>query len=540
MGATNCPETPRQRMISMMYLVLTAMLALNVSKDILNAFVIVNETVEQTNRNFGNKMGTTYSDFAKAADATPEKAGPYYAKAEKIRKISNELIDYVKDVKDELFSIVDGIPVDEVKARNLTLSDLSAKDNISKPTHYFVTEGKKAYEMVEKIKKFKTDMVTIVDDKAFTINDPILTSGLQVDEKYPRGSITLDWAQFNFDNTVAAACYTLLNKTIGEIRNMEYETVNYLFNAIDAGSYKFDNVSAKVIPNSRIVFSGDSYEADIIVAAYDSRQNPTAYWGSGRDTVTEAMIGSLTAIEGKDGVASLRIPTSAVGDQKFAGLIKMKSPEGQDEFYSFKSSYTVTKPIAAVAAEKMNVFYAGIPNPVSIAAPVAPEKLRISWGGANATSTGGGKYNVDVPASFVGKEITVTVSAELEKGKAQNMGSAPFRVKAVPEPNVFVGGNISAGKQAKDAILANPFVSARMGVDFNYELKWNVLSYKVTFVKNGVEDAPVSVSGSQFNDQVRSKIQSASSGTIVEFSEIRIQSIAGTRSIQKPIVIRIR
>jgi gliding motility-associated protein GldM len=540
MGSSNCPETPRQKMIGMMYLVLTAMLALNVSKDILNAFVIVSDTVEQTNDNFGNKMNTTYGDFARAAESAPEKAGPYYKKAVQIREISDKLILYVANLKDELIADIDGIPVAEVKAGKMSLKDLKAKDTISKATQFFILEKKKAYEMAEKIRKYKQEMVAIVADTSYTAKNPILSSALEVDRKYERETGTADWAHYNFDHTVSAACYTLLNKTIGEIRNIEYETVNYLFSAIDKSSHKFDNVSAKVIPNSRIVFAGDSYEADIIVAAYDSRQNPTVYWGTGRDTATEAQVGSLTAIEGKNGVVTLKIPCSNVGDQKFAGVIKLIGPDGQPAYYGFKSTYTVTKPTAAVAAEKMNVFYAGMPNPVAIAAPVVPEKLRISWGGANGASLGGGKYNVEVPASFVGKEIEINVSAEVEKGRTQSLGSTKFRVKSVPEPNVFVGGNISAGKQPKDAILANPFISAKMGADFNYELPWKVVSYKVTFVKNGIEAAPITVNGAGFNDQVKSSIQSSSSGMIIEFSEIKISSLAGTRNIQKPIVIRVR
>ena len=538
MGATNCPETPRQRMIGMMYLVLTAMLALNVSKDILNAFVVVSETVEKTNTNFESKAGATYSMFQKAAETTPEKAQKPYEKALEIQRITNELVKYVKDIKDELFSAVDNVPIEEVKSQGYTLQHLSAKDNMSKPTNYFINE-RKAYEMMDRFVDYKKQLVKIVGDTSFTLNHQILTSGLQTDEKYSRGSVTLDWAKYNFEGTVAAAAFTLLNKTIGEIRNMEFETVNRLFSSIDAGTHKFDNISAKVIPNSRIVFAGDSYEALIIVAAYDSRQNLTAYWAPGRDTVTEDQIASLKVEEGIGGV-QLRIPCSSIGDQKFAGFIKIKGPDGRDEFKSFSSSYTVTKPAAAVAAEKMNVFYAGIPNPVAIAAPVAPEKLRINWGGASAKTSGPGKYDVDVPSSLVGKEITISVSAEIERGKTQNLGSTPFRVKAVPEPNVFIGGNITGGKQAKDAILANPFISARMGVDFNYELKWTVNSYKVTFVKNGIEEAPITINGAGFSEQVKSKIQSASSGTIIEFSEIRISSIAGTRPIQKVMSIRIR
>ena len=327
---------------------------------------------------------------------------------------------------------------------------------------------------------------------------------------------------------------------IGEIRNIEFEVVNYLFAAIDASSHKFSDVEAKVIPNSRIVFSGDKYEADIIVAAYDKRQDPKVYWKPGIDTATAEMIGNLQVLEGKEGLVKLTIPTSSVGNQKFAGVIELVGPDGKPQHYGFKNSYTVTKPSAAVAAEKMNVFYAGIPNPVSIAAPVAPEQLQISWGGATATPLGGGRYDVSVPSSLSGREITIIVSAKMDGNKTQNMGSTTFRVKSVPEPTIYIGANIQSGRQPKELLLGNPLITARMSPDFNYELRWSILSYRVTFVRNGVEDPPINVTGPHFPDQVKSRIQQASSGTSVEFSDIKIQSIAGTRTVLVPLMVRIR
>jgi gliding motility-associated protein GldM len=520
-----------------MYLVLTAMLALNVSKDILDAFVVVNEAMEQTTTNFDTKVNQSYLLFDAAEEAEPEKAKPFNDKAKEIRKVSNNFVNYIEQIKWTMYSVVDGIPVEEVKQK--TLNDMDAKDNYSKPSLYFMGasgDDGKAHEMHREILKYKAEIKRIVGDTAYKIPMGLNTEG---PFKNNDGQVE-SWEKHNFDRTVAAACYTLLNKLIGETRNIEFEVVNYLYSAIDAGSHKFNQVSAKVIPNSRIVFSGDSYDADIIVAAYDDRQNPTVYWQMGRDSVSESMISSLNVIEGVSGVVHLKIPTGGIGDQKFAGMIKLVGPDGKDQYHNFHSSYTVTKPSAAVAAEKMNVFYAGIPNPVSIAAPVAPEKLRISWGGATASSLGGGRYDVTVPSTLAGKEITVSVAADMGSGKTQNMGQTTFRVKSVPEPTVFLGANISGGRQPKEVILANPLVTARMSPDFNYELRWNILSYRMTFVVNGVEDPPINITGPRFTDQVISKIRSAAIGTVIEISDVRIQSIAGTRNVQKTLMIRVR
>lgn len=527
MGATNCPETPRQRMISMMYLVLTAMLALNVSKDILDAFIVVNETMETTNVNFATKVDQSYAMFELQLQNEQTKVKPYYDKAMQVKKASDEMVKYLETTKKELFMKVDGLTEAEMKGK--TLKDMDAKDNYDVPTEYFIgqTGSGKAKEMKNKIEGYKKNLIGVVNDKAFP---KILEKALVTEGDYKNASGEKEtWEQHNFERLVAAACYTILNKLIGEVKNTEYATVSYLYSAIDAGSFKFDNVGARVIPNSRVVFSGDSYEADIIVAAIDSRQNPSIYWGAGRDTATEADIDKLTLVEGEAGIVHLKIPTGGIGDQRYAGVIKLKTAEG-DKFYSFKDAYTVTKPSAAIAAEKMNVFYAGIPNPVGIAAPVAPEKLRISWGGLSPKQLGGGKYEVTPDKSLIGKRVTISVSADLGTGKTQNMGSQEFRVKGVPNPIAYIGSNIGSGKVSKGQLMSNPFLTAKME-NFDFSLAWKITKYKLAVVKNGREVSSRTYTGAQFPSELQNTIRSATSGTSFEFTEITAQSIAGVKNL---------
>jgi len=200
---------------------------------------------------------------------------------------------------------------------------------------------------------------------------------------------------------------------------------------------------------------------------------------------------------------------------------------------------TANKSCFTISADRMNILYAGIPNPVTVAASFAPEKLRFSWGGATAKALGNGRYDIFVPDSFVGKEITFALAAETEGGKTQKLGSTTFRVKSLPEPSVHIGLNITEGRQSKEVLLKNPFITAIVSPDFNYGLRWEVLSYKVIFIINGDEEAPISVSGARFSELVLNKIKDAPSGTIIEFFEIKIQSIAGMRNITKTFVIRI-
>ena len=139
---------------------------------------------------------------------------------------------------------------------------------------------------------------------------------------------------------------------------------------------------------------------------------------------------------------------------------------------------------------------------------------------------------------MVGKSITISVSADMG-GKTQALGGTEFRVKRVPDPTSYIGGNIYGGKRSKQEILANPFLSARMGDDFAYDLRWTIVSYRVTFVTRNVEDPPIAVAGGNFSEAIKSKINNAGSNTIVQFTDIRATSIAGQRTL-RDLMVRIR
>jgi len=158
MSAKNCAETPRQRMIGMMYLVLTAMLALNVSKDILDAFIIVNDSIEETNRIFYDKVQGNYAMFEKAYALTPEKVKDNYDKALVVKKEADELVKYIENLKAEVISVTDGIPIEE--AKKLNLRDVQGRDNFDAPTHFFIGDsqdgsGGKARELKNKLVSFR-------------------------------------------------------------------------------------------------------------------------------------------------------------------------------------------------------------------------------------------------------------------------------------------------------------------------------------------------------------------------------------------------
>ncbi len=537
MGATNCPETPRQKMIQMMYLVYTAMLALNVSAEILNAFIVVDDTLAISTRNATQQNYSDYNWFEQQKTILGEaKIHDAYVNAQALRKETNKMVNYIEQMRQDLIFYVDGDTLVEVKNDKgkkekvpTTVGNMKAKENFDKPTDYMINK-KHAFELADKIRDYKKTILKLA--KPADRERLSAGIGLDVDQKFTKEGAVQSWAEHNFDHIIAAAAITLLNKEIGEVRNAESMMLAYLKASISAEDFKFDQVTGRSIPKSQMVFSGDSYEADIIVAAFDSKSTPEVWYKMGADTLTVEGLGGATKLEGENGLVKLKIGTSGTGEQKYAGLIKIMDPSGQPKYYGFKDKYTVLTPSATIAADKMNVLYAGIANPVSVSGPVAHDKLSVSFPGCNLSSQGGGKYNVTVPASMIGKKVTATVAAKVGE-TTKTMGSTEFRVKKVPDPRAVLGAGIRGGKRAKAELLANPVVRATMGEDFVYDLKWSVNSFRVQLVVKGMDEPAIACQGGALSDKAKSAIQKAPSGTVVYFMDIKVSSEAGSRTLDE-------
>ena len=267
MGATNCPETPRQRMISMMYLVYTAMLALNVSAEILNAFVIVGDSVEVTNKLMAGKAESTYIAFENAYNGNPGKVGENWAKAKEIREKTKAMLDYIDNIKYELHVAVDGLPGGVAESKKILgekgFSGIKKNDNYDIPTNYFLAgtedgSAGKAIELRKKIEAYQADMLTYVQNEAFKKQlqgMQIKTEGTWKDAQKQEKN----WQMYNFYHTIITADMVLLNKLKSEIQNAEMDLVNHLYSQISADDFKFDQVTARVLPKSTYIIQGGQY-----------------------------------------------------------------------------------------------------------------------------------------------------------------------------------------------------------------------------------------------------------------------------------------
>jgi gliding motility-associated protein GldM len=459
-------ETPRQKMIGMMYLVLTALLALNVSVEILNAFLVVNESMETTIRTFSSKTDDYYARFEDAYKNDPVKVAPFWEKAQQARKLANEMKVYLNETKFESIARSEKIPLDSAKIK--PLYTIGTKDKYDETTVYFIGNSMdgskgKAGEMKNKIAKFKQDLLNLIEpDERASIKIGLDLVGPFYDADHKKQN----WEMHNFYHTILAADVTILNKLVAEVQNAELDVVTHLRSKIGATDVKIDKIGAAVVPKSQYVFMGESYEAEVFVTAMDTKKSFTAN-----------ILGNRVS---ENGIIKVTLPATSPGPKSVSGTVNFVKSDGTNLPMPVKFDYIVAPPSLSVSATKMNVFYIGVDNPVSISAGgVSPDQINASI--TNGTITRNGNEWVVRPAT-PGK-TSVTVNAKLGD-RMKSMGAVEYRVKNVPDPIAYIA-NSNGGAVSRDMVLAAGGIIPRMPADFEFNLNFVITSFKFSGNRKG-------------------------------------------------------
>lgn len=539
-------------MIGMMYLVYTALLAMNVSADILDAFSIVNDGQEKTNASIEMKINDQYAMFEGEYNKEPEKTQLYWDKAIEIREKTDEMINYIeKEVKLPLLMAVEGInseadlinEKDKPLLRNIDkanpkhrrvfyeveLKNIDKKDDYDIPTTIMIEEGK-ATELKNKIAEYREFIVNTVEDAGISgYNNKV---GLLTDYDYNGEKMVyynadkqiVDWEHKNFSHIVFVAEMAILNKIVGEVQTTEYDAVSNMMQRIGATDYKINKLVARVIAKSDYITQGQDYEAEVFLVAADTMRNFDAKYTMGTNSFTGK--GDVKTVRSNGGIVKLKIPGKNVGEQRLAGVIEMTNPEtGDIEYHDFNASYIVAQPSATVAPTKMMVMYQELQNPISVSAPgVASDDLIVNVEGGTLTKDqGAGNYFVEVEKGA--KTVKVNVSIKHDNKQVVQLATQEFRVKPVPNPVVNVGGYIVGGKVDKEELLVAGRVAATMK-DFDFEgYNYTVDSYTVSTYKGNFIDKKNN--GPRFNAEVMELINSARSGQRITFQDIMVKSPKG-------------
>ncbi len=536
-------ETPRQKMIGMMYLVYTSMLAMNVSADLLNAFVLVDSGLSQTTHNYATKNAQTYAEFTQAEMLNPGKVKPWREKAEAVHTQSQELYSFIKDLKYNLVKTSDG----EKSPALMPNGDVDGmlvetKTNTDVPGLVLIEQGNGA-ELRKKVASYRDAILNLIDkerDSALygTINEMLNTD----DPPATNDGIQHTWESYRFEHIPLVAVLPQLTKVQVDVLNAEADVMSYLMSRIDAGDFKFNRLEAVVIPSSDYVMRGETFSAQVFMAASDTTQRPTIYIGAYDSVRNEktgewnySMRGGYDTVPVSDGGRGMyRRVAASTGRVSWGGLVEFAGPQGDKIRLPFKHSYTVSEASVAVSPTKMNVFYLGVDNPVDISASGVPlDQIKVSVSDGTITRSGNG-YLAKVTGR-PGAVVKVTVSAG---GKV--MGVKDFRVKKVPDPlpSLF-GVSPDAMTLRKSQLTSSQGVVAAMPEDFDFDMKFTVLGFTVGAVVGGYLTEQVST-GPQFTDRQKQLMQNLTAGMQLTITNIRVKGPDGVVRTLQPKVYKIQ
>lgn len=509
MGANNNRLSPRQKMINLMYIVLTAMLALNVSSDVLDGFTQVHEGLNRSNENVDRRNSDIYAQLTGFAEQNPDKGMQWLDKATEVRRATAALYNYVDTLKTEIVKKADG--------KNGDPSNIVNRDDLESAAVIMLAPGNPRGRILrEKIDDYREFVVSYIPDsvKQSTIRDALNTA--QVSR---RGTLVPQlWEESRFDQQPVVAAITLLSKLQNDILYAEGEVLSSLLNQVDAGDLRVNELRALVIPNSRLVMRGNTYTANIVLAAVDTTQRPQVYVG-----------GRL--LDDRSGL--YQVPATTTGNFDYQGYLEVTAPDGSVSQQPFSSSYTVIEPMATVSATMMNVLYAGINNPISISVP------GVAMGDISATMSNGTLVrNGDVWTArpqTVGQDAVVTVTANMD-GRPVNVATTTFRVRALPDPTPFISYNDANGNAvhyrggrpiAKSVFQNIDGLQAAID-DGLLDTPFTVLSFEtVMFDSMGNAISDVS-NGAAFSNGQKEKIRRLQRGKRFYISRIRAQGPDGT------------
>jgi gliding motility-associated protein GldM len=485
-------ETTRQRMINIMYLVLLAMLALNVSDTILDAFKNINDSLDTSKNNVNTSINQLFSAFENSKlKEEPARAQPIYDKAKQAQKAADDLNNYIESIKKEFTQAGDGIDPETEDLVNRSNQDIAQNIMINQ---------KKADELKKRINATREKLISLLDpaDRA--------NVSFSLEAKDPVRKRKGNWQETYFgEGTPLTAAMTILTKLQTDTKNAEAEVVKKLFGNMDKAQVNLDQFAAVAVAPTSYVIQGQPYTAEVFLTASDSRSTPDI-------TVN----GSKLSV--KDGKGTYSGGTSSVGQFTWVGTVRVRQTDGQvKEYKTQPQTYQVAKPSASVSSTKLNVIYAGIANPFTVSAAGFPlESVRASISGGSMSGANG-NYNVNVPGSMVGQEVSINVSAN-NAGKTVSLGSQKFRVKAIPAPVAKVGGR-AGGDVASVQLKSETEIEADLD-DFPFDVKFKIQRYKLTIIKPRSDAVTIAGSGGSFAGAVKGAINSITPGTRVFFEDI--------------------
>ena len=465
-------------MINLMYLVLTALLALNVSNEILNAFKVLSKGIDDSNVSIDQKTKSVYEAIKENEKAAgqAEKVKPYRMKADEVVKQSDALMAYLESWKERIIAESGGRTEDH---------EIKSEGNIDATTLLLVEKkgGDTIKAKIESLRKFFLESVAVSDSASISPLMPLKVVPAKKTEHNPTG----DWNIGYFEHMPTTAAMAMFSKFQNDVRSSEALVINKLFEEAHLKDIKFDTIAAVAVPKTSYALEGDKIEASILLAAFNKSTKPQVVISQGGGSKKDAV----------NGVIPWETVASGTGLQTVKGKITLATESGIIE-RPFSFDYMVGSTGASMQLDKMNVFYIGVPNPVTVAAAgYSVEDVSLSIPGATVTGEKG-HYSivVDKPGS-----VDVSINAKTKDGSSKKVGGMSVRVKRIPDPIASVNKIASGGMPA--AIFRAQIGPAAVLEGFDFDAKFTIISFQYgTYPKGKDYQGPYKVesrTGCKFN-----------------------------------------
>ena len=489
--------SPRQKMINLMYVVLMAMLALNVSSDVLNGFSLVDESLNRSTENANLVNRGIYENFEEQYKANPTKVKEWYDKAQHVRQISNKLYNLSEELKIAIVKKSDGKEGDIHNIRN--------REDLEAATFIMLAPGTgRGQELHDAIVTYREEILSLVTDST---QKRIIRSNLSTDVPRKPETMGKNWQEYMFETMPTSAAVTLLTKLQNDVRYAEGEVLHTLVGNIGVKDIRVNELNAYVIPQSLTIVQGGKFSAQIVMAAIDTTNRPAIFVG-GRELQNERGIYETVC--------------GTTGQFSFKGFVEMMNASGEKVRRDFEQKYNVIAPAATVSADIMNVLYAGYDNPISVSVPGVPtSQISLTMaGGGTLSPKGEGKY-IAKPTQ-VGSEVTFNVSAQLE-GRTQQMGQFKFRVRKLPDPTAYIAigeNQFKGGRISKQDIMEATQLHAAID-DGLLSIPFRVTGFTATFFDNMGNHLPEISDGANFSSRQKNQIRQLSRGKPFYISNIK-------------------
>lgn len=507
--------SPRQKMINLMYVVLMAMLALNISTEVLNGFSVVEESLNRTTGNSSKENDAIFGELDQMMRKNPQKVKQWFMMASTVREMSDSLYNYAQALKVAIVREADGEKGDPL--------NIEGKDNIEAASYIMLNPANgQGHKLYEAINSYRTRILQFVTDPR---QKKIIASNLSTE--VPHHSMGKNWEEYMFENMPVAAAVTLLSKLQSDVRYAEGEVLHTLVANVGLKDIRVNKLQAFVVPSQTRLYPGETMTAQMFMGAVDSTQQPQVF-----------VNGQL--IKGNQ----ITVKAGAPGKHTLSGYILIKDLTGNVLRRNFSQDYWVTggpQPkeyispqgmqkvppfdgMATIAADLMNVLYAGFDNPITISIPnTSQHDVQATMSGGSLVARGGGHF-IARP-SAVGQPVTISVSA-----KGRKIGEYQFRVRKLPDPSPYIAmgaDRFKSGALSKAALMSAPGIQAAID-DGLLDIPFSVTSFRVVFFDNMGNAVPLASNGASFSPQQKEQFRQLSRNKRFYITNVVVHGPDGT------------